>query len=54
MICLIKTFYQKSKIGWYLLQRVEMNGDIEQFILELVNRPANIKIGLTFLTKKET
>ena len=30
-----------------------MNGDIEQFILELVNRPANIKIGLTLLTKRK-
>ena len=31
-----------------------MNENIEQFILELVNRQTNIKIGLLLLTKKET
>ena len=31
-----------------------MNGNIEKFILELLNRWAKIKIGLTLLTKKET
>ena len=45
--CLIIPFYRKLKIAWYLLERVETNGNVEQFILELVNKPANIKIGLT-------
>ena len=43
--CLIIPFYLKLKIGWYLLEKVETNGNVEQFIPNLVNRRANIKIG---------
>ena len=38
---------RKLKIRWHLLERVETNGKVEQFILELANRRADIKIGLT-------
>ena len=32
--CLIIPLYQKLKIAWYLLDKVESNGNVEQFILE--------------------
>ena len=45
--CLIIPFYGKLKIGRYLLEKVETNGNVEQFILELVNGRASIKIAGT-------
>ena len=47
MLSLISPVCRKLKIGWYLLEKVETNRNVEQFILELVNRRRNINIGST-------
>ena len=46
--CLITLMYQKLKIAWYLLDKVQNEWERRAIhSRELVNRQANMKTGLT-------